>query len=141
MIREPTISSLFHELFQTEPFDDDPAFLSEIKNYENAIHRLISLDSQLTHYIKTQPLLDNDQLSSIGIVTGTRRVNFTSSIQENEEGMTEFLLSTSPVSVGDIFQSVEVDIGSKAFGYDDSDQESDCITASFENEIDRKSVV
>lgn len=129
MIKEPTLSSLFHELFHTEWPDDDPQFASEVANYESAIHRLLALDTQLSHFIRTQPLLDCDQLTATGIVTGARRVVLSAGIEGGGGGAAVFAMSTSPVSIGAVFRSVEVDCGSARFGYSDGDAESDCITA------------
>ena len=54
MIHEPTISSLFHELFSSPWPETDPEFMDEIKHYQSAIGRLLTIDNQLNHFIQTR---------------------------------------------------------------------------------------
>ncbi|KAH0790983.1 hypothetical protein GPJ56_005118 [Histomonas meleagridis] len=135
MIRPPSVSSLFHELFKTEWPQDDPEFIEEIKKYESVIRRLLTLDDQLSHYIKLQPLMDNDQLASLPIYIKMQKIELNTSLQTYSKDINqiEFQFNTSPINISDVFSEVTVDVGTHLFQYNGTDQATDSIRATFES--------
>lgn len=133
MIYEPTLSSLFHELFASPWPEDDPQFVEEIKHYRSVIQRLLTIDNQIDHYIKNQPLLDNDQIASIPCATELRKVQILASAEPSQNSnQILFTMTVSPCNIGSIFSSVVVETGHKKFEYKASEKSTDSINASCE---------
>lgn len=131
MIPQPSISSLFHELFEGEWPTDDPQFLEEVSKFETILRKMLSTDIQLTNIIKTQTLLDNDQISSVPIIQSVTKVQLVASLQPNGP-QTLFTLVTSPLNISQIFESVTVEAGNTQFQYVSSEKSTDSIRASID---------
>ena len=112
MKNHPSTCSLFHELFATEWSKDDPEFEEEIKHYETAIKRLLAVDSQLTTFIKTQPVMDYDQLSSVPVVSSTEKTVISSSVDPSKSGSGfDYQISSTDAPLFSIFSKIEVCCG------------------------------
>lgn len=133
MIYEPTLSSLFHELFESPWPEDDPEFAEEMRHYKTVIRRLLTIDNQIDHFIKNQPLLDNDQIASIPCATGVRKIQILASVEPSPNpNLVVFTLTMSPCNIGTVFSSVFVETGIKKFEYKSTEKPTDCINAQCE---------
>lgn len=133
MIYEPTLSSLFHELFESPWPEDDPEFVEEMKRYKSTIRRLLTIDNQIDHFIKNQPLLDNDQIASIPCATGIRKVQILASVEPSPNpNLIVFTLTISPCNIGAVFSSIVVETGNKKFEYKATEKPTDSINAQCE---------
>lgn len=133
MTYEPTLSSLFHELFESPWPEDDPEFVEEMKRYKSTIRRLLAVDNQIDHFIKNQPLLDNDQIASIPCATGVRKVQILASVEPSPNpNLIVFTLTISPCNIGNVFSSIVVETGLKKFEYKSTEKPTDSINAQCE---------
>jgi hypothetical protein len=132
MIEAPSISSLFHEVFESEWPSDDPSFLAEVRRYESIIRRLLSLDSQLTNYIQLQPLLEFDQIGSTPVIQTSRKTQLIASCEPLSH-QTLFQLTSSPIPLTDIFSSITLEAGGKSFSYSASEKSAEFMKAQFDS--------
>jgi hypothetical protein len=131
MIKEPSISSLFHELLHGPWPSEDPEFLAQVKHYGSILQRMLLLDSELSHYIRSQPLLDNDQIASVAVTNSVQKAQLIASV-EPAAHQSLFQLTTSPMNIGRIFSAVKVEVGSKEFQYLNSDKPTETIRLTFD---------
>ena len=112
MKNHPSTSSLFHELFATDWAKDDPEYQDEIQHYETALKKLLSIDSNLTTFIKTQPIMDYDQLSSVPVVSSTEKTVIVASVSPSKSGSGfDFQISSSDAPLFSVFSKIEVCCG------------------------------
>jgi hypothetical protein len=102
-IKEPSISSLSHELFHGPWPSDDPGFLAEVNHYQTVLTRMMLLGSDLPHHIQSQSLLDNDQIASTPVVRSVHKAQLVASVMPSAH-QSLFQLTASPVSLGRIFR-------------------------------------
>jgi hypothetical protein len=131
MTSEPSIFSLFHELFHGPWPSDDPEFLAEVKRYEAALKRLLLLDSELTHHIQSQPLRDCDQIASVPVVRCVRTAQLVASVAPSGHQCV-FQLSASPANLASLFATVRVAAGARDFVYAGAERPAETIRVAFE---------
>lgn len=113
MKTQASTCSLFHELFATDWMKDDKEFEEELRGYESALKRLLSVDSELTTFIKTQPILDYDQLSSVPVVSSTEKTIFVFSVSQNPSGSGyDYSITSSDSAIFSVFKRIDVVCGS-----------------------------
>lgn len=109
MIPAPSECALFHEIFATNWLKDDPDFADEIKHYENAIKRLMAIDNELTTFIKEQPVLDSDQLSSIPVIESIGKTTVIAEIRQDQPQSLIFQLYSTNIPLGSVFSSITIE--------------------------------
>ena len=112
MKNRASTSSLFHELFATDWAKDDPEYQEELAHYETAIKRLLAVDSQLTTFIKTQPIMDYDQLSSVPVVSSTEKTVIVANVSPSKSGSGyDYQITSSDAPLSSVFSKIEVCCG------------------------------
>ena len=132
MIPQASLSVLFHELFDAPWPQDDPQFCAELLHYKSTILKLLSLDDQLSHFISSQPVLDNDQISTIPLAIGSRKIMLLASVEPSNMNQFQFKLSCSPCNFDKAFSVITVETGTKKYEYSSSDKSTDCIKIAFD---------
>jgi hypothetical protein len=122
-----SISSLFHGPWPS----DDPEFLTEVKHYQSTLTRMLLLDSELTHHIQSQSLLDSDHLSTPTLARSIHKAQLVSSVESSSQ-QCSFNLTTSPVNLSRLFLSIKVEVGSKEFQYLTSEKPAETIYFTFD---------
>ncbi|EAY00235.1 hypothetical protein TVAG_449710 [Trichomonas vaginalis G3] len=122
MTNSPSECSLFHEIFATNWVKDDPEFAEELKHYESAIKRLMAVDIDLTTFIKEQPVLDSDQLSSIPVIESIGKTTIIAEIRIAESGAGAiFQIYSTNIPLGAIFKSITLESGQQIRTATDTD--------------------
>lgn len=135
-------NDLFHELFATDWADDDQEYADEIQHYAAALEQLLALDANLTNFIKTQPILDNDQLSSIPIVSdvGKSVVVFETDARESNLGYMVQIYSTN-VPLNILFSNIAITTSTTTHTYNPGSNQADYIQANIGNPTDPNIVI
>jgi chromatin remodeling complex protein RSC6 len=133
MLSTPSACFLFQELFSTEWVEDDEKFREELERYRGVIQRLMSMDLQLTNYIKSQPIMDFDQLSSIPVVSATEKTTIIASVTSSHIsgfGYDVKLVSTDS-SISSLFSKVVISFGQHVQEFSDFNSSDMNIETSF----------
>jgi len=130
-----SISSLFHEIFSSNWVREDPEYAEELGKYKKSLEKLISIDQELTTFIRSQPVIDNDQLSSIPYIKEVKRTQILGKIEPNKRNghSFDFFLYSKRTPLCSLFKCVTASCGLHKFTFDSQDSNIDLITAVFEN--------
>ena len=133
MIPKPSITTLFHELFDADWPDDDPQFLEEVEKYGKILRRMLAADSELSHHIQLQSLLDNNQIAAVPVMTGVKKSQFVASVEPfNQQYL--FQCTSSPLHLTDIFSSIRLDAGHEVYQNSPSDKDADSMKTQFDTQ-------
>ena len=131
MIPKPSITTLFHELFDADWPDEDPEFLEEVQKYGRILRRMLAVDSDLSHHIQLQSLMDNDQIAAVPIMTGVKKSQIVASVSPyNQQYL--FMCASSPMHLTDLFSVIRLDAGQEVYQSSPSDKDADCMKAQFD---------